>query len=162
MLKLIYLAVLLVVALLSAALTLLTGKKGRDADMYLPSRALSMGLAMLICGILLGARASLTAADKYTVVFYILSAVTVVAGIAALMCWKNQKVYVLSDTEFTYTTFLGRTYTYRFDEIVALRRNRDSMTLVLQYGKVHIESMAVLSDRFKEKIISRLQPSAQA
>lgn len=160
--KFIYVILLAIVSAASALVTFLTGKKGREADMYLPSHLIAMGMAMMLTGVGMAVGASVRLADRYTLLLYIGSAALVLVGIAALMCWKNQKVYVISDEEFTYTTFLGRTYTYRFDEIVALRRNRDSMTLVLQYGKVHIESMAVLSDRFKEKIISRLQPSAQA
>ncbi len=162
MLRLIYMILLAVVAAAGAAYTFLTGKKGQKADMYLPSQLMAMGMAMLIVGVGMAVGAAVRPADQYTVLLYIGGALVVLFGISALLCWKNQKVYILSDEEFTYTTFLGHTYTYRFDEIVALKRNRDSMTLVLQYGKVHIESMAVLSERFKENILSRLQSGAQA
>ena len=157
MLKIAYIILLAVVAAASAAYTLLTGKKGRQADMYLPSRLLAMGGAMLIAGVGMAISAAARPADDYTLLLYIGGAAIVIFGIAALMCWKNQKVYILSEEEFTYTTFLGRTYTYRFDEIEALKRNKDSLTLVLKYGKVHIESMAIMSDHFKEKILQSLQ-----
>lgn len=162
MLKIVYIILLAVVAAGGAAYTFLSGKKGQQADMYLPSRLIAMGGAMLIVGVGMAVGAATRPADNYTVVLCILGAAVVLFGIAALMCWKNQKVYIISEEEFTYTTFLGRTYTYRFDEIEALKRNRDSLTLVLKYGKVHIESMAVMSDRFKEKILQSLQSEAQA
>ena len=162
MLKIIYIILLAVVAAAGAVYTFLTGKKGQEADLYLPNRLLARGAAMLIAGVGMAVSAAARPAHQYTVLLYIGGAAAVLFGVAALMCWKNQKVYIISDEEFTYTTFLGRTYTYRFDEIEALKRNKDSLTLVLKYGKVHIESMAVMSDRFKEKIIQSLQSEAQA
>ncbi|MBQ8554303.1 MAG: hypothetical protein IJ438_00380 [Clostridia bacterium] len=160
--KLIYILLLLIVSAAGAVYTFLTGKKGRDADMYLPGRLVAMGAAIMAAGIGAAIAAATRPADKYTVLLYIGGATLVVLGMAALLCWKNQKVYIISDTEFTYTTFLGHTFTYRFDEIEGLKRSRDSMKLILKYGKVHIESMAVLSERFQAKIVEALQQKSQA
>ena len=64
---------------------------------------------------------------------------------------------MLSDEEFQYSTFLGNKKIYRFDQITALRKNRDSLTLFLGKNKVHIESSAVMSDRLKALIIEQFK-----
>ena len=78
-------------------------------------------------------------------------------GIAAYLCWKNQRARILDDAHFEYTTFLGKSKVYAFSDIVALKPNADSMTLVLNNGKVHIESCVIISDRFLDKISAELQ-----
>ena len=69
-------------------------------------------------------------------------------GVLACLCWNNQKARVISDQEFEYTTFLGKTHRYYFRDITGLRKNSDSMTLYVDGNKVHIESCAILSERF--------------
>ena len=73
-------------------------------------------------------------------------------GVAALLCWRNQSIHIISDEKFTYTTMFGNTRTYSFSDIQGLRRNQDSLTLFVAGEKVHIESMAVLSERLIERI----------
>ena len=113
------------------------------ADMYLPERLLAMGLVFLAIGIVLGVSL------LWTVVWWkvVAAAVCVGMGVMALMCWRNQKIVVISSSQFEYTTMFGQTRTYRFSDITGLRRNQDSMTLFVGNEKVHIESMAVLSER---------------
>ena len=81
-------------------------------------------------------------------------------GIAALLCWKNQSIHVLSDEVFTYTTMFGKTKTYRFRDIQGLRKNQDSLTLFVAGEKVHIESMAILSERLVMRINRELEKKA--
>ena len=76
----------------------------------------------------------------------------IVLGIAAFVCWKNQKIFVVSEEVFIYRTFLGKDYEYRFSQIQRAVQNTDSITLILDTGKVHIESMAILSDRLIQRI----------
>jgi hypothetical protein len=76
----------------------------------------------------------------------------IVLGIFAVLCWKNQTIHIISDTQFTYTTMFGNTRTYSFSDIQGLRKNQDSMTLYVAGEKVHIESMAVLSQRLVDHI----------
>lgn len=123
------------------------------ADMYLPVRALAMALVLLIGGVAAG----VYAAVARNIAVGIAALCLAVLGIGLLMCWKNQTVVMLSNDSFEYTTFLGNTKTYRFCEIKSLRANRDSMTLFVGDGKVHIESMAVLSDRLKKRIGEALE-----
>ena len=51
----------------------------------------------------------------------------------------------------------GNTTTYSFADIQGLRKNQDSMTLFVAGKKVHIESMAVLSERLVNHINEALQ-----
>ena len=51
----------------------------------------------------------------------------------------------------------GKTRTYSFSDIQGLRRNQDSLTLFVANEKVHIESMAILSERLVERIDNALE-----
>lgn len=68
---------------------------------------------------------------------------------------------MLSDDSFEYSTFLGNKKVYRFEDIVGLKRNSDSMTLIVNGGKVHIESCAQLTERFAERINEQLSGNSE-
>ena len=123
------------------------------ADMYLPERALAMALVFLAGGTACVVVAAITLAT-WAIVFAVLG---LGFGVAMLLCWKNQTIHVISDTQFTYTTMFGNTRTYSFADIQGLRRNKDSMTLFVAGQKVHMESMAVLSQRLVNSINEALQ-----
>lgn len=130
----------------------LLGIANRDqeprADMYLPERLLAMGLLFLAGGTACAVFAVFTLAT-----WAIVGAVFgIVLGFFALLCFKNQTIHVISDSHFTYTTMFGNTHTYAFSDIQGLRKNQDSLTLLVANKKVHIESMAVLSKRLVERI----------
>ena len=99
------------------------------ADMYLPIWIFGLGLFLLVC--------------------FILAA-------AATLCWKNQSARMLSDDEFEYKTFLGNTRRYSFSQITQLKQNPDSCTLFVGKEKIHIETCAILTDRFIERINRQL------
>lgn len=118
------------------------------ADMYLPDKLLALAIVLLAGGI---------AFVIFALVRLALWAVAVavgclVLGVAALLCWRNQTIRVLSDEEFTYTTMFGNTRTYRFSDIEYVRANSDSLTIFVAGKKVHVESMAVLSQRLVDRI----------
>ena len=46
----------------------------------------------------------------------------------------------------------GKEYTCRFSQIREMKVNSDSFTLILDSCKVHIESMAVMSERFSSAL----------
>ncbi|MBR6602719.1 MAG: hypothetical protein IKK94_01750 [Clostridia bacterium] len=123
------------------------------ADMYLPDRLLSMSLVFLAGGIVCAIIAIFKFAE-WAIVFAVLG---VVLGIFAFLCWKNQSIRIISDEQFTYTTMFGNVHTYSFSDIEGLRRNKDSMTLFVAGEKVHIESMALISDRLAELIDKALE-----
>ena len=86
----------------------------------------------------------------------IVTLVTGVTGLAAWLCWKNQTVRIIDSNHFAYTTFLGKETVYAFSDIRELKVNPDSMTLILTNGKVHIESMACMSETLLNKIEAEL------
>lgn len=122
------------------------------ADMYLPERLLAMALVFLAGGTVFGVLFLLT-----KTLWMVLAAVGGLAfGIVALLCWKNQSIRMISDEEFEYTTFLGNTYRYAFKDITGLRKNQDSLTLFVGEKKVHIESMAIITERLAQQINQEL------
>ena len=122
------------------------------ADMYLPERLLAMALIFFGAGI-----GCIVFAFLKTAVWAVGAVLCLCAGVAALLCWKNQSIHILSDEQFTYTTMFGNTYTYSFSDIQGLRKNQDSMTLFVANKKVHIESMAILSEALVTRINEALQ-----
>jgi hypothetical protein len=118
------------------------------ADMFLPARLLAMALVLLAAGVALAVFTIISFSAGATVA----AVICIVLGIFALLCWKNQCIHVISEEQFTYTTMFGNTRTYSFADIQGLRRNQDSLTLFVAGEKVHIESMAVLSQRLVDLI----------
>ncbi|MBR5287015.1 MAG: hypothetical protein IKU34_00295 [Clostridia bacterium] len=135
--------------LTEALLCAVRGEDENPADMFLPDRLLSMSVVFLSAAVVSVIIALLR---SHAIGWYLAAAAALALGVSAFLCWRNQKICILSDEEFTCTTMFGKSRTYRFDEIVALRKNNDSFTLIMKDGKVHIESMAILSDRLIEQI----------
>ena len=123
------------------------------ADMFLPARLLAMALVLLAAGVALAVFTIISFSAGATVA----AVICIVLGIFALLCWKNQCIHVISEEQFTYTTMFGNTRTYSFHEIEGLRQNADSMTLFVAGEKVHIESMAIISERLAERINKALE-----
>ncbi len=125
---------------------------GPRADMFLPVWLLAMGMALVA----LGAGALIVSLIIPPSVAAIIVAAAglamVLFGAAALLCWRNQTIVMLSEDEFEYTTFLGSKRVYRFDDITHMRVKQDSLTLFVRGDKVHIESSAIMSRR----LITRL------
>ncbi|WP_394282820.1 hypothetical protein [Frisingicoccus sp.] len=122
-----------------------------EKDMYLPNWVCVLGVVFLVASIVCVA-ISFTA-SRFSMVGCLIGAVICLTlGIAAILCWKNQWVEMENNYEFIYSTMFGRQYHYRFSEIKDLKRSSDSMTLLLENGKVHIESCALISERFADQI----------
>lgn len=128
-----------------------TGDEPR-ADMCLPDWILAFGMVLVAGGVAVGIYGVL----KATVGALVAGVIALVLGIAAILCWRNQTIRITSETTFEYTTFLGKTYEYKFSQIRGLRQNHDSMTMFVGDGKVHIESSAYISQRLADKINERL------
>ena len=116
-------------------------------DMYLPNAVCGLGIFFLACGV-----ACAVASFIYSLYLLIGVVFCLALGVAAVLCWKNQWVQMLNDSEFIYSTMFGTKIKYRFSEITDIKQNIDSMTLILESGKVHIESCAIISDKFADKI----------
>ena len=123
------------------------------ADMFLPDKLLAMALVFLAGG----TACALFAIFKFATWAIVCAFLGIVLGIFALLCWKNQAIHMISNEQFTYTTMFGKTRTYSFSDIQGLRRNQDSLTLFVAGEKVHIETMAILSERLVENINKALE-----
>ena len=146
----------LLVKLIEKLLGMADRGDGPRADMYLPDKLLAMALVFLAGG----TACAIYAVVKFAIWAVVCAVLGIVLGIFAVLCWKNQTIHIISDTQFTYTTMFGNTRTYSFSDIQGLRKNQDSMTLLVAYEKIHIESMAVLSERLVSRInqaLKRLQ-----
>ena len=140
--------------LLTLILTKMLGidEEANKADMHLPTWIAGFGLALILGGFI--CIAAFIASKQIG----LLAIAVILWGISpfALLCYKNQRIYVISDEEFEYSTFTGKMTIYRFDDIKALRANNDSMTLFVGEGKVHIEGSAILSQRLMDLINAQL------
>lgn len=141
--------------ILTLIITKLLGvdKEAEKADMHLPVKVAAFGLALILGGFVL------SAAFIFTKEIYLLVFGIICFGLApfTLLCYKNQRIFVISDEEFEYSTMFGRKTVYKFADIKSLRANQDSMTLFVADGKVHIESSAILSQRFMDLINTSLE-----
>lgn len=123
-------------------------------DMYLPVWVCGLGVLFLLISLV--CIFMCFGAPPYSVIGYLVGTVFCLCiGVAAILCWKNQWVEIQNEHEFVYSTMFGRQIKYRFSEITGVKKDEDSMTLLLESGKVHIEFCAVVSDRFARKISSR-------
>ena len=124
------------------------------ADMFLPAWLFVMGLLLCIFGTIVGI---VFAVLQISTLIIVLAAGMSLLGVAAILCWKNQTIRMLPNDTFEYSTFLGNKIIYRFSDIKGLKKNTDSMTLFVAEGKVHIESIAILTDRLSDRINKQLE-----
>jgi len=124
------------------------------ADMFLPAWLFGMGLLLSVFGTIAGI---VFAVLQISTLVIVLSAVMVLLGVAAILCWKNQTIRMLPNDTFEYSTFLGKKTIYGFGDIKGLKKNTDSMTLFVADGKVHIESIAIVTDRLSDRINKQLE-----
>ena len=122
------------------------------ADMYLPFWLLVFGILLIIIGIVSIANLFIHFIQLDTITSSVVGIGTIIFGLLAILCWKNQSIRIISDKKFEYTTFLGNKKIYRFYDIKGIKKNTDSITLYVANDKVHIESCAILSARLVEKI----------
>ena len=114
-------------------------KKHSEKDMYLPAWLLGLAVvffaAAVLCVIFIHDRLLMIPC----------AVICALVGIAAALCWNNQWIKVINEEEFVYSSMFGRKKTYRFADIVEVKKNADSQDLIFSDGKVHIESCAVVS-----------------
>ena len=119
-----------------------------EADLYLPTAVLILGIFLSIV-----AAALLICAAVFMNIWLAVASVPVILlSVAAFLCWNNQKIFIVDDDTFEYYTMFGNKKVFRFSDITDIKQNPDSLTLMLGENKVHIESMAVMSDRLVELI----------
>ena len=124
----------------------------RSKDVCLPIWILLFGIFLLFAAVIC---AVLAFSKGYGL--FVGTAVGLVLGIAAILSWKNQWIEMTGSTSFVYSTMFGNQKTYSFSEIIDIKQNPDSVDLIMEDGKVHIESAAKISQRFAEALDARLR-----
>lgn len=119
------------------------------ADMFLPAWLFVMGLLLCMFGTIVG---NVFVVLQISFLIIVLAVAMVLLGVTTLLCWKNQTIRMLPNDTFEYSTFLGNKTVYRFSDIKGLKKNTDSITLFVADGKVHIESIAIVTDRLSDRI----------
>ena len=123
------------------------------ADLYLPDFLLAFGIVLMLFAVGLAVAGFI----MLNIWLFVVGAVALVLGASAVLCWRNQTIRVLSDEQFEYITFLGTVHVYNFSDITGLRRNNDSLTLFVGKKKVHLESMAIMSERLAKALSDALE-----
>lgn len=119
-----------------------------DYDMHLPLWLFVFGITLIA----LSAATIVLYIICYQWAFIIAAVLLLVLGFAAILCWRNQRIVIIDDQVFEYTTMLGNKYRYRFEDIRYIRQNADSLTLFVGNGKVHIEFCAVITRRLAARL----------
>ena len=123
-----------------------------NKDMHLPIWVCGLGIVFLISAVVLFVLAILKS------IFCLVGVVACLGfGCSAILFWKNQWIMMVDDNEFVYSTMFGKKTHYRFSQIKDLKQNADSSTMIFENGKVHIESCAIMSDRFVSAVNSVLE-----
>ncbi len=98
----------------------------KKADMYLPTWVLGTGIFFAVCAVaatiiafVIGNMAILLCDIPFLLIF-----------VAAYLCWKNQKIRILDDLTFEYSTMFGNRKTYAFSQITQVKQNPDSYTVL--------------------------------
>lgn len=123
-------------------------KISRKNVIYLPKFLFYFGCFLH----LVGGALSVDSLYKMNGIIFIFGVFISLVGIAAMLCQINQKTTMTSNNTFEYTTFLGNTREYRFSDVVGIQLHRDSLTILMNSGKIHVESMAVVDEKFADKL----------
>ena len=127
------------------------------ADMFLPNWLMGFGIFLDAAAVACLITVFVTKIWGIIIGFVIFGAL----GIAAWLCWKNQSIRIVDENRFEYTTFLGNKTIYYFSDIKELRVNPDSFTLFVGNRKVHIESIANISQKLLDKINEALEKNGE-
>ena len=131
-------------------------RKNEESDMHLPDWILGFSFALIAAAIVLG----VGGVSSMNVKMLVFAPILLVGGLAAMLCYRNQKIFMTSDDTFEYRTMFGSVRAYRFEDIEKIVRNRDSMTMFVRGEKVHIESGAILSQPLVDRINAELSKQA--
>ena len=120
-------------------------ENGKKADMHLPTRVAVFGISMVLVGFLFIFLAAISAVWSLLLITF----ATFAASAFAFLCYKFQRIHIISDTEFGYTNFLGKKRRYRFSDIFAIEVDQDSRVLFMKNGRIRIDASAFISERLK-------------
>lgn len=125
----------------------------RVPDSYLPDKVKHLGLFSFGLAVLFGGLAFVL--QDLWWLFALCALLLLFLGAAVLLWHKNQAVLLLSEEELLYRSLWGNVYRLKWSELVQIRQNSDSVTLVFPRKKVHIEQIAILSPALRKRLGSR-------
>lgn len=120
-------------------------EEDKKADMQLPTRIAAFGVVMTFAGIVLIILSIITNVLSMLALAFI----AFLVAAFAFLCYKFRRIHVLSETEFSFTNFWGRKRIYNFNHIRGDRISSESHTLIMNLGRIRIESANIMSDRLK-------------
>lgn len=128
-----------------------------EADMHLPGLVFGIGIFFA---------AAAAAVTIFAVVsgFYAAAAADILLlplAAAAFLCYNNQKIWVVNDKIFEYSTMFGKRKRYEFDRVEKIVQNVDSFTVFAEGDRIHIESMAVCSRRLIDLLIKSADKNSE-
>ena len=80
-------------------------------------------------------------------------------GVCGVLSWANQKIQILDNTTFRYTTMFGQKRVYRFSDIRDIEpvRSRGERSLHMRDGsKVYIDDYVRMTDKLRRRINAEL------
>lgn len=122
----------------------------KQKDMYIPQWVRNVGIGFLVMMVV---TIILTIVNsEYRLVWAILDFCLLASGVAVIMLWKNEWIEILNDEEFVHSTFFGKKTRYHFSDVREIKRNSDSITVIMSNGKIHIENVAVTSEKLRNAL----------
>ena len=118
-------------------------------DAYMPSWVLFLSLIYLVTGLFLILVLDFSIMPP---VIFAMAAFLVLVGSGIFLCWKNQKIQILSDDLFEYSSFFGKKTVFRFDQISRIKIKTNCIILFVGTKKLYLDAMAIVSKRLQMKI----------
>ena len=128
-------------------------EEDKKADMQLPPKIAAFGVTTAIAGLFLIIISIITSVWS----MLIFAAIAFLVSAFAFLCYKFRRIFVLSDTEFSYTNFFGRMRIYKFEHIRGIKMSSESHTLIMNLGRIRIESPNIISDRLRSLFNKELE-----
>ena len=130
------------------------------ADMFLPVWLLILGILLaIVSAALIGVGLFFLfiwgADPQSTLLPWFGAAACVILAVFAVLCWRNQKIHMIDNDSFEYITFSGKKHVFLFDDITRIRQNTDSLTIFVGKHKVHVEFIAIFTERLAKRIGTR-------
>lgn len=110
-------------------------------DMYQPSSMLTLSILCILIGVgcVFGSVINVTAYNIIIAVLFL------VFGVSLFLLWKNQKINILSETQFEYICPFGKKFVYNFKDIKGLKKGKLSSQLIIGNDRLPIYSTSIMS-----------------
>ena len=122
-------------------------------DMYQPASMLTLSILCTAIGVACGIGAVL----NFSLYSLIIALLFVVLGVFLFLLWKNQKIIILSDTQFEYNCPFGKKFVYNFKDIKGLKKGSVRSRLFVGKDKIPVYSTSIMSKDLITAIDSALK-----